>query len=151
MAPATIIAFPGRRAPLAILDTNVYIGHWERELYGNTLASVRASFIVRQSSVVLSELRRGARAREAIRAVEGLWRQAVTAWAPTADDWWAAGKLVQTIGAEEGWDRAKRRAFQNDMLIALTARRHGATVVTADVSDFALLQRRLHLKILPAR
>jgi hypothetical protein len=48
---------------IAILDTSVYIGHWERGLYEETLEAVRQAYIVRQSAVVLSELRRGARAR----------------------------------------------------------------------------------------
>jgi hypothetical protein len=43
----------------AILDTNVYIGHWEQGLYEETLEGVRRAYIVRHSAVVLSELRRG--------------------------------------------------------------------------------------------
>lgn len=43
----------------AILDTNVYIGHWEQGLYEETLETVRRAYIVRHSAVVLSELRRG--------------------------------------------------------------------------------------------
>jgi predicted nucleic acid-binding protein len=35
----------------------------------------------------------------------------------------------------------KRREFQNDALIALTARGRGATVVTANRVDFALLEQ----------
>jgi predicted nucleic acid-binding protein len=45
-------------------------------------------------------------------------------------------------------DRSKRRDFQNDALIALTARRHGATVVTANRHDFELLGRKLGVRIL---
>ena len=39
--------------------------------------------------------------------------------------------------------------FQNDTLIVLTARCHGATVVTANQADFALLARWLHVPIYP--
>jgi predicted nucleic acid-binding protein len=56
--------------------------------------------------------------------------------------------LVQKIGDAEGWDKNKRRDFQNDALIALTARRYGATVVTADLSDFGLLARDLRIPML---
>lgn len=134
----------------AILDTNVYIGHWERGLYGEMLETVRRSYLVRQSAVVLSELRRGARTRDAERLVANLFRLAAICWEPTAGDWWEAGGVIQKIGDREGWDRNKRRDFQNDALIVLTARRHGATVVTADASDFELLARELHVAILPA-
>lgn len=134
----------------AILDTNVYIGHWERGLYEETLETVRRSYIVRQSAVVLSELRRGARSRDAERLVTDLFRLAPVRWEPTAGDWWEAGGLIRKIGDREGWDRNKRRDFQNDTLIALTGRRHGATVVTADASDFELLAQELHVTVLPA-
>jgi predicted nucleic acid-binding protein len=39
-------------------------------------------------------------------------------------------------------------AFQNDVLIALTARRHGATIVTANRSDFEILGRELGIAVL---
>lgn len=135
----------------AILDTNVYIGHWERGLYGEILEAVRRVYIVRHSAVVLSELRRGARTRDAERLVTALFRLARVCWEPTAADWWEAGNLVRKIGDAEGWERNKRRDFQNDALIALTARRHGATVVTANFSDFTLLARELRIHILAAK
>ncbi|MEX2147763.1 MAG: PIN domain-containing protein [Candidatus Rokuibacteriota bacterium] len=131
----------------AILDTSVYIGHWERGLYDTPLAAVRRAFIVRHSAVVLSELRRGARTREAQRLVEGLYKLALIQWEPTATDWWEAGRLIRDIGDDQGWDRAKRRDFQNDVLISLTARRHGATVVTANDRDFGFLGRALQIPI----
>lgn len=134
--------------PVAILDTNVYVGHWEQGLYEEQLEAVRRAFIVRHSAVVLSELRRGARTRQAELRVLSLYRLARICWEPTAADWWEAGKLVRKIGDAQGWDRPKRRDFQNDALIALTARRHGATVVTANLSDFALLTRELRSRVL---
>jgi predicted nucleic acid-binding protein len=136
---------------LAILDTNVYIGHWARGLFEEKLEAIRRAFIVRHSAVVLSELRRGARTRDAERLVASLFRLASVRWEPTAADWWEAGRVVRKIGDAEGWDRAKRRDFQNDTLIALTARRHGATVVTADLADFELLARELHISVLSVR
>jgi predicted nucleic acid-binding protein len=123
----------------AILDANVYIGHWERGLYQNELAAIRQGSIIRHSSVVLSELRRGARAKNAQRLVQSLYRLAAVQWEPTADDWWEAARILRKIGDVQGWDIVKRREFQNDALIALTARRHGAMVVTANTWDFALL------------
>ena len=135
--------------PWALLDTSVYIGHWERGLYRETLAAVQQAFVVRHSAVVLSELRRGARTPTARRLVDALFRVAVVQWEPTAGDWWNAGKLIQAIGDAQGWDGAKRRDFQNDALIALTARRHGATVVTANRRDFALLEGMLRVTVLP--
>lgn len=134
----------------AILDTNVYIGHWEHGLYEKTLEVVRQAYIIRHSAVVLSELRRGTRTRAGEKLVLALFKLARVCWEPTAVDWWEAGRLVRKIGDTEGWDKNKRRDFQNDALIALTARRRGASVVTADLSDFDFLARELGISIVSA-
>ncbi len=81
--------------------------------------------------------------------VDALYRLARIQWEPTAADWWGAGRLIQRIGDAQGWDTSKRRDFQNDVLIALTARRYGATVVTANHMDFDLLSRELRVSVLP--
>ena len=72
----------------------------------------------------------------------------VERWAPTEHDWWVAGRLVRQIGHRRGRGVAKRREFQNDALIALTARRYAATVVTANRSDFELLATALRAAVL---
>ena len=134
----------------AIIDTDIYIGHWEHGRYAELLATVRQAFIVRHSAVVLSELRRGARTRLAERLVNSLHRLAAEHWAPTDNDWWEAGRLVRRIGDQRGWEVSKRREFQNDALIALTAPRHGATIVTANRSDFEPLVKTLRIAALYA-
>jgi predicted nucleic acid-binding protein len=135
--------------PWAILDTAVYIDHWEGvAALDDALARIRRAFIIRHSSVVLSELRRGARTPAARRRVATLYKLAAIQWAPIAEDWWSAGDLVRTIGDAHDWDIARRREFQNDTLIALTARRHGATVVTRNRRDFVLLEGKLALNVL---
>jgi predicted nucleic acid-binding protein len=131
----------------AILDTNVYIDFWERKLHAETLATVHAAFVVRFSAVVLSELRRGARSQQARRTVENLSRHAVEIWEPTADHWWEAGKLVREIGDAQTWDMNKRREFQNDALVALTARGKGALLVTSNRGDFEKLERRIGVRV----
>ena len=136
---------------VAILDTSIYIDHWERGLYQETLESLRRAYIIRHSAVVLSELRRGARGRDADRLVADLYELATIPWEPSVADWWEASRLVRNIGDSEGWDINKRRDFQNDALIALTARRHGATVVTANSSGFELLRSELQISIFTAR
>ena len=134
----------------AVIDTSVYVGHWERGLYADTLAGVQRAFVIRHSAVVLSELRRGARTRDAARTVARLRRLAPDIWEPSAKDWWEAGRIILTVGDAHDWDRGKRRDFQNDALIALTARAHGATVVTANREDFEILGRSLGVSVLVA-
>jgi predicted nucleic acid-binding protein len=80
--------------------------------------------------------------------VGGLHRRAAEVWEPGAEDWWEAGRLIRAIGDRHDFDRAKRRDFQNDALIALTARRHGALVVTTNTRDFQLLGRAVGVRVL---
>jgi predicted nucleic acid-binding protein len=134
--------------PWAVLDTNVYIGFWERGLYDEAITSVGQKFVVRYSAVVFSELRRGARTLQARRRVATLAERATVVWAPLVSDWWEAGRLIQKVGDGQEWERSKRRDFQNDALIALTARRHGATVVTANRLEFELLSREIGIAVL---
>jgi predicted nucleic acid-binding protein len=133
--------------PLAVLDTNVYIDHWERGLHAQELDRIHRSFVVRHAAVVLSELRRGARTQQARRTVEALHRVAREIWEPLASDWWETGKLVRDVGDEQTWDTNKRREFQNDALLALTARRKGALLVTSNRADFAHLERRVGARV----
>jgi predicted nucleic acid-binding protein len=103
--------------------------------------------VVRHSAVVLSELRRGARTPQAEKRVGQLFRRVRDVWEPIAADWWEAGRLIRRIGDRLGWEPSKRRDFQNDALIALTARRHGATVVTTNRHDFELLRRAVAISV----
>jgi predicted nucleic acid-binding protein len=98
--------------PTAIFDTGVYVDHWERAAYREALENLRRAYIVRHSAIVLSELRRGARSREAQRLVSKLFGLAKVRWEPSAADWWEAGKLVRDIGDKQGWEIHKRREFQ---------------------------------------
>jgi predicted nucleic acid-binding protein len=83
--------------------------------------------------------------------VASLFELATIRWEPSVADWWEAGRLVRSIGDKQAWDTHKRRDFQNDALIALTARGHGATVVTVNSSDFELLRSVLRISVLPAQ
>lgn len=131
-----------------ILDTGVYIEHWEGGLQrAEQVRQITQNSVIRHSAVVLSELRRGARSRAARRLVDSLHRIAPVIWEPSTSDWWRAGQLIQTIGDGHDWETSKRREFQNDALIALTALRHGARLVTTNRTDFALLARALRLNV----
>lgn len=124
--------------PFAILDSNVYIRSWTDATWAVVAKLRLTGLIVRQSSVVLSELRRGAVTRDAVRRVEAMRAKASTVWAPAPDDWWSAGIILADLGRRHGWDGVGKARRQNDVLIALTARRFGALVATAD-RDFDLI------------
>src|SRR5262245_42875062 len=131
----------------AIFDTNVYIDYWEGRLVADHLAAIHRGYVIRQSAVVLSELRRGAHTLKAKRLVDELFCSLPVCWEPSADDWWEAGRLIALLGGKFHWDIHKRREFQNDALIALTARRWGATIVTSNRGDFALLEEAVQIRV----
>jgi hypothetical protein len=109
---------------VAILDTSIYIDHWERGLYQETLENLRRAYIIRHSAVVLSELRRGARGREAERLLTSLFEMGHGSMGAFGGRLVRAGRLIRKIGDTQNWDINKRRDFQKDALIAL---KHGAT------------------------
>ncbi len=133
--------------PWAVVDTSVYVNRWEGTLSDDAFTALRTRFVVRQSSVVLSELRRGARTIAARKLVDELFRVSKLQWTPTAEDWWKAGLLVRRVGDAQTWDLRKRQEFQNDALIALSAQRHGAAVVTSNRKDFELLGAELKIPL----
>lgn len=71
---------------------------------------------------------------------------------PTFNDWVTASEVVTAIEEnEKGW-RSKLPALLNDILIALSARRIGATLLTYNREDFRLIRRHtdFSLRVLEA-
>jgi predicted nucleic acid-binding protein len=60
---------------------------------------------------------------------------------PSFADWVEASDIVSAIGEKNRAWRFKLPALLNDVLIALCARRIGATVVTRNARDFRLIRR----------
>jgi predicted nucleic acid-binding protein len=56
--------------------------------------------------------------------------------------------MIRRVGDAEGRDRRRGGDSRNDALIGLEARRHGATGVTAEHSDFETLSRALRIAVL---
>jgi predicted nucleic acid-binding protein len=103
------------------------------------------------SSVVRAELTQGAQGDSGRRLVARLARTLERSGrivAPTHSDWIEAGTAQSKI-----WDtipslRTKR--LLNDLLIARTANRVGACIVTANTGDFELLHAWMPTKLLAA-
>lgn len=124
-------------ANLAVIDTSVYIdnlraGRFEKEL-------LELKFLVRCSAVVLAELSRGARSREMSRFVDYMAKN-LRVIAPNEREWGESGRIVRGLIAAKGYDVHKAREIHFDVLIALTARRIGAHLITCDVDDFTAIR-----------
>jgi predicted nucleic acid-binding protein len=132
-------------ANLATLDTSVYTdklrsGRFKQEI-------LHLKFVVCCSAVVLAELSRGALSREMRRFVDGLAKN-LRIIAPTEKEWVESGKIVRHLVAERGYDVHKTREIHFDVLIALTARRIGACLLTCNAKDFTAVQRYVDFELL---
>lgn len=128
---------------MLILDTNVYV-----DAAGDEAVERRVQQVIEESrtevavsSVVVAELligRGGQRERAAlVQNVVGAVTHIVT---PSHDDWVFAGNAVRLLDGEAV---TTRRSFWNDLLIATSCARAGATLVTSNKSDFARIRRAI--------
>jgi predicted nucleic acid-binding protein len=120
-----------------LLDTNVFIDYLRADLHGGWIfgaASRNTRFL---SSVVLMELRLGADTPRRMRAVDRI--QAAfppgRLVAPLPALFAHAGRLFRALHGD-GSGLGDRLGPVNDLLIALTARQMGATVVTGHLTEF---------------
>jgi predicted nucleic acid-binding protein len=60
---------------------------------------------------------------------------------PTKKNWLESGQILAKIRANTGFTPGKLRDLHFDVLIALTARSHGARLITSNHTDFTLIQR----------
>ena len=128
-----------------LFDTSVYIaaisGGLESPAYRTLEDSIPRTYL---AAVVSAELRAGATSKAAQRAVEQFTHRAHSVGrvvAPGVATWEKAGDLLGRIRRSEPHLRSKLRGLWNDLLIALSGREIGATVVTYDAEDFGLLRR----------
>ena len=131
---------------LILFDTSVLVDDLRTGCHQERIAAVAG--LVRTSAVVLAELWRGARKpaeREFLRALQ----RNHPVLCPTAGNWLESGQLLGKISVEKGLTREKLRDLHFDVLIALTARSHGARLITSNRFDFELISdyRKLQLEI----
>jgi predicted nucleic acid-binding protein len=132
-------------ANLGVIDTSVYIDNLRSGRFKQELLDLR--FIIRCSAVVLAELSRGARSSAMKRFVDDLaknWRIV----APNEREWIDSGRIVSRLVAAKGYDIHKTRELHLDALIALTARRIGAYLITSNAADFRAINEFLDFKLI---
>jgi predicted nucleic acid-binding protein len=120
-----------------LVDTNVFIDYLRADLYADWIFGGVSNTIRFLSSVVLMELRLGADTSRRRRAVDRIQAAFPTGRliAPLPILFDHAGRLFRALhGDGSGLD--DRLGPVNDLLIALTARQMGATVVTSNIEDF---------------
>lgn len=129
-----------------LLDTNVYIeacrSQNARERFRTSFSPLLpATFL---SAVVAYELSVNAqdrRTRRLVQAFTGPMERTGRVISPTFADWSEAAAIISSIEEKDRSWRSKLPALLNDILIALSARRIGALLVTYNREDFRLIQR----------
>lgn len=132
-------------ANLAILDTSVYVDNLRSGRFRDEILAL--PHIIRCSAVVLAELSRGARSREMKKFVEDLANNLLVV-TPTEREWALSGRLVNRVATVGHFDIHKTREIHFDALIALSARRIGAAVITCNNADFIAIREFLSFKLI---
>ena len=118
---------PSRTVELAVIDTSVYIENFRSGRFTQRIAD--SPFLFRGISVVIHELLRGAKQTEEREFALDLAAN-LRLYTPTEQMWLDSGDIVARIAAAKGYEKRKIQELSSDVLIALTARSVGATVIT---------------------
>jgi predicted nucleic acid-binding protein len=131
---------------IIIFDTSVMVDYLRTGRHEGRFQSVIG--LVRASSVVLAELWRGATSAAEQQFLRTLQRNHPVL-VPTEKNWLESGQLLGRIHAAKGFAREKLRDLHFDVLIALTARSHGARLITSNRDDFELIHqfRKFRLEV----
>lgn len=124
--------------PIITFDTSIFIAYKPTD--------IPAGF--RMSAVVLQELTAGAVDNSEVQrwnAARTAHEKAGTLLVPTGEDWWLAGKVLNSLlrgmkskhgGRTPKLSNSEIQRIIRDVLIARTARAAGALLVTDNTSDF---------------
>lgn len=129
---------------MVIFDSSVLIDQFRTDCHSLRIDSLDEQ--VRTSAVVLAELWRGATTR-AERAVLRNLEHRYPIFTPTEKNWLESGEILGKIERDHGFEGRKLRDLHFDVLIALTARAHGARLITSNRSDFELIRPYLDFKL----
>jgi len=135
-----------------VIDTNVYIDWLNRGRHEEVL--FQRGTVKYLSAVVLMELRAGAfseRDRRLLRRLEAAFERAGRVLVPSRGVFAEAGESLRRLQTERGYSIGASHSIANDVLIALSARSIGATVVTQNERDYRAIQavRPFRLVIAP--
>jgi predicted nucleic acid-binding protein len=129
---------------MVIFDSSILIDHLRTNCHAQRIATL--DDLVRYSAVVLAELWRGATTQAEQALLRALERN-YPIFAPTEKDWLESGRILAKIQMECGYEPRKLRDLHFDVLIALTARSHGANLITSNRADFELIREYRGFKL----
>jgi len=131
---------------LVIFDTSIFIDHLRTGRHQERIESVIG--LIRTSSVVLAELWRRATKRAEQEFLKTLEKNHPIL-TPTQKNWLESGQILGKIYADKRFPPEKLRDLHFDVLIALTARSHGARLISSNKADFEMINRYRRLPLEP--
>lgn len=120
-----------------IFDTSIFIDHLRTGCHQERIDTI--SGLIRTSSVVLSELWRGATKLAEISFLKELEKNHPVL-TTTEKNWLESGQILGKMRADKGFSADKLRDLHFDLLIALTARTSGARLITSNRVDFEMIR-----------
>jgi predicted nucleic acid-binding protein len=135
-----------------VIDTNLYIDWLNAGRHEGVLFERDAVKFL--SAVVMLELYAGAfspRDRRVVRGVVAAFERADRILVPSGAVYEDAGHVLRGLQRLRGYQVATSSSVVNDVLIALSARSIGASVVTSNARDFAAIRevRPFKLTVVP--
>jgi len=124
-----------------VIDTNVYVDWFNKGRHEAVLFQREA--VKYLSAVVFMELSAGAFSagdRRLVREVTSAFAKAGRILVPTVTVYEEAGDVLRQLQQSRGYTMASAYGLVNDVLIALSARSIGATVITQNERDFVAIQ-----------
>jgi len=129
---------------MVIFDSSILIDQFRTDCYNQRIDSLNE--LVRTSAVVMAELWRGA-TTHAEQAFLRNFEQRYAIFTPTEGDWLDSGQILLKMVRDHGFEARKLRDLHFDVLIALTARSHGARLITSNRGDFELIRSYRDFKL----
>jgi predicted nucleic acid-binding protein len=133
----------------ALCDTSIYIPFINKGMPHPVFAG-SASPVLYMSMVVLAELYAGSHDANSIKLVDRLHNTFLSVrrlCVPNNEDWRKTGIIMAKLGQKYGFEAKYISRIQNDILIACSARRIGAFVVTSNKKDFLRIKEFMDFRI----
>lgn len=125
-----------------LADTNFLISLYNEGMFLEEYAEIVKGHIMRYSAVVLNEFLRGAHDKTSRKiAAELLILAGGRILTPSERHWAACGRISQLFLKGGKKTREEVNLLQNDILIALSVREIGGTLLTRDRGDFSAIQK----------
>jgi predicted nucleic acid-binding protein len=129
---------------MVIFDSSIFVDDLRSGRHSDRVAMI--GDLVRNSSVVLAELWRGTTTEAEEKFLVWLVDH-YPVLTPSESNWLESGQILQRMQRDHGFESKKLRDLHFDVLIALTARTHGARLITSNRGDFEMIREYRDFKL----